>query len=96
MNWIFLGKLIVWALVGAFAGSLASRLVTRQRAGYGRWTNLLIGMLGAVIGGWLFALLGIDFGIGQITVSVTDLIAAFVGSLLCIAAWAAWRRRGAA
>ena len=96
MNWMILGKLIVWALVGVFAGSLASRLVTRQRAGYGRWTNLLIGMLGAVIGGWLFALLGIDFGFGQITVSVTDLIAAFVGSLLCIAAWAAWRRRGAA
>ena len=95
MNWMVIGKLVVWALVGAFAGSLASRLVTRQRAGYGRWTNLLIGMLGAVIGGWLFGLLGLDFGLGRITVSVADLIAAFAGSLLCIALWAAWRRRHA-
>ena len=96
MDWIFVGKLIVWALVGSFAGALAGRIATRQRAGYGRWTNLLIGMLGALVGGWLFAWLGIDFGLGQITVSVADLIAAFVSSLLCIAAWALWRRRGRA
>ena len=91
MNWMVIGKLVVWALVGAFAGSLASRLVTRQRAGYGRWTNLLIGMLGAVIGGWLFGLLGLDFGLGRITVSVADLIAAFAG--IVVWAWSGRNRK---
>ncbi len=96
MDWILIGKLVVWALVGSFAGSLAARLATRRREGYGRWTHLLIGMLGAVLGGLLFGLLGIDFGLGRITVSVADLLAAFIGSLLCIGVWAWWRRRSAA
>lgn len=93
MDWIVLGKIIVWALVGWFAGSLASRLATRSRQGYGHWTHLLIGVLGAWVGGLLFGLLGVDFGLGEIRVSVADLIAAFIGSLLCIGVWAGWRRR---
>jgi len=34
-----------------------------------------------------FGLFGIDFGLGEIKVSFEDLIAAFVGSQLCIVAW---------
>ena len=96
MDWILIGKLIVWALVGWFAGSLAARLVTRRREGYGGWTHLLIGMVGAVVGGLLFGFLRIDFGLSQITVSMADLVAAFIGSLVCIGLWVLWRRRGAA
>jgi uncharacterized membrane protein YeaQ/YmgE (transglycosylase-associated protein family) len=94
MNLILIGKLLVWALVGWFVGSLAGRVATRQREGYGRWANLLIGMLGAVVGGMIFGLLGIDFGLGAIQVSVADLLAALVGSFVCIAGWALWRRIG--
>jgi len=92
MNFILIGKLLVWALVGWFVGSLAGRVATRQREGYGRWANLLIGMLGAIVGGVIFGLFGIDFGLGAIQVSMADLLAAFVGSFVCIAAWALWRR----
>jgi len=81
------GKIIVWLIVGAFAGNLAGRLVTFSKAGFGRWTNLGIGMLGAVVGGFLFGLLNIDFGLGELKVTFEDLIAAFVGSLMCIVAW---------
>lgn len=94
MDWVLIGKLIVWALVGSFAGSLAARLSTRSREGYGRWTHLLIGMSGAAVGGLVFGLLGIDFGLSQFTVSAADLLAAFIGSLLCIGVWAWWKRRG--
>ena len=96
MDWILIGKLIVWALVGWFAGSLAARLVTRRREGYGGWTHLLIGMLGAIVGGLLFGFLRIDFGLSQITVSMADLVSAFIGALVCIGAWTLWRRRGSA
>jgi len=81
------GKIIVWLIIGAFAGTLASRLVTLSRDGFGRWINLAIGMLGAMVGGFLFGLLGIDLGWGELKISFEDLISAFVGSLLCIAAW---------
>jgi uncharacterized membrane protein YeaQ/YmgE (transglycosylase-associated protein family) len=93
MDFILIGKLLVWALVGWFAGSLAGRLATRQREGYGRWANLVIGMLGAVVGGLVFGLLGIDFGLAAIQVTLADLLAALLGSFVCIGLWALWRRR---
>jgi uncharacterized membrane protein YeaQ/YmgE (transglycosylase-associated protein family) len=82
-----LGKIIVWLIVGALAGTLAGRLMTFSKQGFGRWTNIGIGMLGALVGGFLFWLFGIDFGLGEIKVTFEDLISAFVGSLLCIVAW---------
>ena len=93
MDWILIGKLIVWALVGFAAGTLAGRLVTRSREGYGGWMHLLIGMLGAIVGGLLFGFLRIDFGLSQITVSMADLVSAFIGSLVCVGVWTLWRRR---
>jgi uncharacterized membrane protein YeaQ/YmgE (transglycosylase-associated protein family) len=82
-----IGKIIVWLIVGALAGTLAGRLVTFSKQGLGLWTNIGLGMLGALVGGFLFRLLGIDFGLGEIKVTFEDLISAFVGSLLCILAW---------
>ena len=81
------GKIIVWLIVGALAGTLAGRLMTFSKQGFGLWTNIGIGMLGALVGGFLFWLLGIDFGLGEIKITFEDLISAFVGSLLCIVAW---------
>jgi len=96
MDFILFGKLLVWALVGWFVGSLAGRLATRQAEGYGRWANLIIGLLGAVVGGLVFGFLGIDFGLAAIQVSLADLLAALLGSFICIGAWAWWRRRAGA
>ena len=52
-------------------------------------------MLGAVVGGGLFWLLGIDLGLGEIKITFEDLISAFVGSLLCVVAWWLIRKRAA-
>lgn len=81
------GNIIVWLIVGALAGTLAGRLVTFSKQGFGKWTNIGIGMLGALLGGGLFKLFGIDFGLGDIKITFEDLVSAFVGSLLCIFAW---------
>jgi uncharacterized membrane protein YeaQ/YmgE (transglycosylase-associated protein family) len=86
-----IGKLIVWLIVGGLAGTLAGRLVTFTRAGFGFWSNLGVGMAGAVVGGALFDLFGIDFGLGELKITFENLISAFVGSLLCILAWWAIR-----
>ena len=82
-----IGELIVWIIVGGFAGTLAGRAVTLKKEGLGRWMNLAVGMAGAVIGGGLFRLLRIDLGLGELKVTFEDLIAAFVGSLLVIFLW---------
>jgi uncharacterized membrane protein YeaQ/YmgE (transglycosylase-associated protein family) len=82
-----IGQIIVWIIVGGFAGTLAGRVVTMKKEGLGRWVNLLVGMLGAVIGGGFFRLFKINFGLGELKVTFEDLIAAFLGSLIVIFAW---------
>lgn len=76
------GEVIVWLIVGGLAGSLTGRLVTRKKEGLGRWTNLGVGLVGALVGGYLFQLFNIDLGLGEIKVTFEDLIAAVCGSLL--------------
>jgi uncharacterized membrane protein YeaQ/YmgE (transglycosylase-associated protein family) len=88
-----IGQIIVWIVVGGFAGTLAGRAVTLKKEGFGWWTNLLVGMIGAVIGGELFKLLRIDFGLGELKVTFEDLIAAFLGSLLVVLVWRIAARR---
>ena len=80
------GQLIVWLIIGALAGSMAGWVVTRRKRGFGRLTNLIIGLLGAVIGGFLFDLLEVDLGLGELVLTAEDLVAAFVGALLLLAA----------
>ena len=86
------GEIVVWLIVGALAGTLAGRLMTFSKRGFGLWTNMGVGMLGALIGGFLFWLFHIDLGFGEIKITFEDLISAFLGSLLCIIAWRVIRR----
>jgi uncharacterized membrane protein YeaQ/YmgE (transglycosylase-associated protein family) len=82
-----IGQIIIWIIVGGFAGTLAGRVVTFKKQGLGRWANLLVGTIGAAIGGALFKLFRIDLGLGELKVTFEDLIAAFLGSLLVIFLW---------
>lgn len=75
-------ELVTWIIVGALAGSLAGMVVKRRKEGLGRFSNLGIGLAGAVIGGFLFDLLKIDLGLMDIKISLGDVTAAFVGALI--------------
>lgn len=79
---IGIDDIIVWLIVGALAGSLAGYIVKRKKGGYGRLSNIGIGLVGALIGGGAVRLFSIDFGLGNIQVTIEDLVAAVLGSLL--------------
>jgi len=49
---------IAWIVIGLLAGWIAGTL-TRGR-GFGCITNIVLGLIGAVIGGWIFTRLGIE------------------------------------
>ena len=83
---ISLAQIIVWAIVGLIAGSLVGFVVKGDRKGFGLWTNLGIALAGALIGGLLFRLLGLFPGLDQVTISLRDVTAAMIGSLLVLAA----------
>jgi uncharacterized membrane protein YeaQ/YmgE (transglycosylase-associated protein family) len=85
-------QLIVWIIVGLLGGSLAGFLITWDREGFGRLRNLGLGLAGALIGGFLFRLLGLFPGLDKIAISLRDVVAALVGSLLILAALWLWQR----
>ena len=74
---ISLSTVIWWLIVGLIAGFLAS--VVMRGGGYGIVGDIIVGLIGAFIGGWLFSLLGIGAGglIGSIVV-------AFIGACILI------------
>ena len=85
-------RIIVWIVVGALAGNFIGVLVTFRKEGFGRWTNFALGIVGAVVGGFLFNLFNVDLGFAEITITVEDLIAAVVGSFLFVILWWLIRR----
>lgn len=75
--------LIVWLVIGGVAGFLASFVMKGK--GLGLTGNelvddIILGVIGAFVGGWAFGLLGIGFG-GGIAGSI---ISAFIGACLFI------------
>jgi uncharacterized membrane protein YeaQ/YmgE (transglycosylase-associated protein family) len=70
---------IGWIIVGGIAGWLAGKLM--KGGGFGILVNVLLGIVGSVIGGWLFGLLGISVGGGFIG----SLASATVGAIVLLA-----------
>ena len=78
------GQIVIWLIVGGFIGSMVGRLATRSREGYGRIVNTLLGVVGAIVGGGLFEIFGINLGLGQLKITFEDLIAALIGSVVVL------------
>jgi len=70
--------LLIFLLVGAAAGWLAGQIMKGK--GFGLWGNLLVGIVGAFIGGFLFAgyLPAMDAILSQ-------LISALLGAIILLA-----------
>jgi uncharacterized membrane protein YeaQ/YmgE (transglycosylase-associated protein family) len=71
-------SLLGWLLIGLIAGWLAGKIARGQ--GFGCITDIVLGLVGAVLGGWLFVKLGI-LGGGL----VYSLAAATVGAVIIVA-----------
>jgi uncharacterized membrane protein YeaQ/YmgE (transglycosylase-associated protein family) len=94
---ISLTQFIVWIIVGLLGGSIVGLIVTRERKGFGVWRNLGLGLVGALVGGLLFWLLGILPGLDSVRISLRDVVAAVVGSLLVLGAlWVCQRWKASA
>ncbi|MGB7818663.1 MAG: GlsB/YeaQ/YmgE family stress response membrane protein [Ornithinibacter sp.] len=69
--------IIGWIIIGGLAGWVASKIMNTD-AQQGIILNIVVGIIGAVLGGWMLSLLGMD-GTGGIIVSfLTALLGAVV------------------
>jgi uncharacterized membrane protein YeaQ/YmgE (transglycosylase-associated protein family) len=87
-------QIITWLIVGLIGGSAAGMVVKRQRKGFGIAVNLGLGILGALIGGAIFHVFSLFARLDAISISLRDVLAAFLGSLLVLAAFWTWQRYG--
>ena len=82
---------MVWIIIGGLAGAVAGMIVKGRKRGFGLIGNIVIGLIGAFIGGILFDFFNINIA-GDIAFSANDLIAAIVGSLILLAILVVVRR----
>jgi len=89
-----ISEIIVWLVVGLLAGTVIGRVVKGTKQGYGVTANLGIGLVGAMIGGFLFNLFRIDFGMSSIQISLQDIVSACAGSaLFLVTLWGVKKQR---
>jgi len=69
--------LLVFIIIGALAGWIGGKLI-RGKA-FGLAGNIIVGIVGAVLGGWLFTQLGIG---GEENAFAYELAAAVTGSVV--------------
>jgi len=74
------GSLLAWLVVGLIAGAIASRVVAGR--GFGCLADIVVGVAGALIGGYL---LGALFGVTGTVGFFGSIIVAFLGAAILLA-----------
>ncbi len=79
-------SIIAWIVLGLIAGFIGSKLVNRR--GEGLFLDIILGIVGAVVGGWVFSLFG---GGGVSGLNLHSLLVAVVGAVLVLVVYHAIR-----
>ena len=84
-----IGSILMWIIVGAIAGWLAS-LVMKTNRSQGLLTDIIVGIVGGIIGGFLLNLIGVG---GAVTgFNIASILTAFIGAVILLAILRAVRR----
>jgi uncharacterized membrane protein YeaQ/YmgE (transglycosylase-associated protein family) len=78
---------LAWIVLGLLAGFIASHLVNHR--GEGMILDILLGIVGAMIGGWLFQMFGAS---GVNGVNIYSLMVAVIGAVAFLVLYHAIRR----
>lgn len=72
-------SIIAWIVLGLIAGFIASKLVNRR--GEGVLLDIVLGIIGAVVGGWIFQALG---QVGVTGFNLYSLLVAVLGAVIVL------------
>ena len=78
---------LAWIVLGLLAGFIGSKLVNRR--GEGLVLDILLGVVGAIVGGWLFNTFGAT---GVTGLNLYSLLVAVVGAVVLLMVYHAIRR----
>jgi uncharacterized membrane protein YeaQ/YmgE (transglycosylase-associated protein family) len=78
---------LAWMVLGLVAGFIGSKIV--NKAGEGIFLDVVLGIVGALVGGWLFSM----FGASTVTgLNLYSLFVAVIGAVVFLFAYHAIRR----
>jgi uncharacterized membrane protein YeaQ/YmgE (transglycosylase-associated protein family) len=81
---------MIWTLIiGGLAGWLASTFM--RGAGMGIMWNIILGIIGAIVGDWLFGIIGVNVNLGSQTIE--DIVVATAGAIVVLFAVNKFRGR---
>lgn len=80
-------SILGWIILGLISGFIASKVV--NKAGQGLLIDIVLGIVGAVVGGWLFNQLG---HAGVTGFNIYSMFVAVVGAILVLLIYHAIRR----
>ena len=80
-------SIIGWIILGLIAGFIASKIVNRE--GSGIIMDIVLGVVGALVGGWLFELIG---KAGVTGFNLYSMLVAIVGAVVVLVVFHAIRR----
>jgi uncharacterized membrane protein YeaQ/YmgE (transglycosylase-associated protein family) len=72
-------SIVAWIVLGLVAGFIASKIVNKQ--GEGLLLDVVLGVVGAVVGGWLFQAVGMS---GVSGLNVYSLVVAVLGAVVLL------------
>lgn len=80
-------SVLAWIVLGLIAGFISSKLV--KGSGQGVLLDIVLGIIGAVIGGWLFNTFGMP---GVVGFNLYSLLVAIVGAVVLLSLFRAFSR----
>ncbi|HXA92068.1 MAG TPA: GlsB/YeaQ/YmgE family stress response membrane protein [Steroidobacteraceae bacterium] len=81
-------SVIAWIVLGLLAGFIASKIV--NKAGEGALLDIVLGVIGAVVGGWLFNMFGMP---GVTGFNIYSMLVAVLGAIVVLVVYHALFRR---
>lgn len=80
-------SVLAWIVLGLIAGFIGSKVV--NRTGEGIILDIVLGIVGAVVGGWLFRFFG---STGVTGLNLWSMLVAIIGAVVVLVAYHAIRR----
>lgn len=79
---------LVWIILGLIAGFIGSKIV--NKSGEGVFLDIILGIVGAIVGGWIFTAFGAH---GVTGLNLYSIIVAVIGAIVVLVIYHALFRR---
>lgn len=80
-------SILAWIVLGLVAGFIGSKIV--NKSGEGFFLDIILGVIGAIVGGWLFSFFGAQ---GVTGLNIYSLVVAVIGAIVVLVAYHAIKK----